>query len=297
MTRSMTAFGRATGTVNGKEIAIEIKSVNSRYFDCTVKVSRMFGFLEEKIKSYLQSCGIARGKVEVSCSINVIDNIGMEIHLDDAYTASYIDALRRLRDTYGLRDDISVMTVAQNRDIFTVLKPEEDLEKDWQDVLPVLSEAVDAFQTMRANEGENLRRDLLGKNENLRAMAAKVASMADRATEGYRRRLETRLRQVLADYQVNPVPDEARIVTECALFADKTAIDEELVRLSSHFDAFVALFSANEPIGRKADFLLQEMNRETNTIGSKCSDIEITSLVVEMKSELEKIREQIQNIE
>lgn len=297
MTRSMTAFGRAIGTVNGKEIAIEMKSVNSRYFDCTVKVSRMFGFLEERIKGYLQSRGIARGKVEVCCTINVIDHIGMEIRLDDAYTASYLAALQTLRDTYALRDDISVMTVAQNQNIFTVLKPDENIEKDWQDVLPIIAEATDAFQAMRAKEGENLRRDLLGKNENLRAMAAKIASMADRATEAYRRRLETRLRQVLSDYQVNPVPDEARIVTECAIFADKTAIDEELVRLSSHFDAFAALFSAEEPIGRKADFLLQEMNRETNTIGSKCSDIEITSLVVEMKSELEKIREQIQNIE
>ncbi len=297
MTHSMTAFGRAVETIDGKAIAIEIKSINSKFFDCTVKVPRMYGFLEEKIRTYLQKSGISRGKIEVVCSIDISASPQIQIQLNDSFVTSYLEALYRLRDTYGLRDDISVMNVAQNSEVFTTVKQEEDTEKDWLDVQPVLAHALHAFQCMRESEGERLKKDLLEKNNTVRLMAKQIASMANHAVEKYRRRLEGRLRQVLSDYQVNPAPDESRIVTECAIFADKIAIDEELVRLDSHFTAFDSLFSAEEPIGRKADFLLQEMNRETNTIGSKCSDIEITSLVVAMKSELEKIREQIQNIE
>lgn len=293
----MTAFGRACDVINGKEITVEIKSVNNRYADFSIRVSRMYSFLEEKIKAYLQSHGISRGKVEVNCSVNVLDAVGTEIHLDTAYTQSYINALRELRDTFGLSDDISVMSVAQNRDIFTVQKPQEDMEKDWADVQTVVAAALEAFCVMRANEGARIRSDLLQKSANLRRMTDEIAAHAADATEAYRVRLETRLRQVLQENHIDAEPDRARIITECALFADKTAIDEEIVRLRIHFDALEAAFDSEEAVGRKLDFLMQEMNRETNTIGSKVSDVSLTALVVDMKSELEKIREQIQNIE
>lgn len=297
MIRSMTAYGRAYEVTGGKDILVEIKSVNNRFFDCTVKISKYFGFLEEKIKTYLQQNGVSRGKVDVYVGINIIENIGEKIHLDEAYAKSYIDALCRLRDAFDLRDDISVMTVAQNHDVFIVLKQEEDMEKNWQELLPVLENALGAFRIMREAEGDNLRRDLLRKKERLMQLTAKITSLQSNAVIAYRTRLETRLCQVLAELDINISPDDSRIITECAIFADKTAVDEELARLGSHFKAFDLALESNEPVGRKIDFLLQEMNREVNTIGSKVPDIEITALVVDMKSELEKIREQIQNIE
>lgn len=297
MMRSMTAYGRASNIAGGKEILVEIKSVNNRFFDCNIKITKYYGFLEEKIKSYLMQNGISRGKVDVYVSINILENQGTEIHLDETVTKSYMDALYRLRDIFGLKDDISVMTVAQNRDIFTVMKPEEDIEKDWQDLLPVLHDALDAFCIMRETEGNNLRNNLIEKKGRLAELASKIALLQDNSVNTYRIRLETKLRQVLVEFDINIPPNDSRIITECAIFADKTAIDEELTRLGSHFTAFDASIQSNEPVGRKIDFLLQEMNREINTIGSKAADIEITSLVVEMKSELEKIREQIQNIE
>jgi len=297
MIRSMTAYGRASSVIGGKDTLVEIKSVNNRFFDCNVKISKYYGFLEDKIKTYLQKNGVLRGKVDVYVGINIIENIGTEIHLDEKYVQSYINALNKLRDVYGLKDDISVMTVAQNHDIFTVLKPEEDMEKDWQELLPILQTALNAFCIMREAEGENLRNNLIEKKDRLMQLASKITAIQSNSVNAYRIRLETRLRQVLADFDINISPDDSRIITECAIFADKTAVDEELTRLVSHFLAFDLSFISNEPVGRKIDFLLQEMNREINTIGSKVSDIEITSLVVEMKSELEKIREQIQNIE
>ena len=297
MIRSMTAYGRAASSVCGKDTSVEIKAVNSRYFDCTVKLPRAYGFLEERVKTYLQQNGISRGKVECNISINRTESNDTLVRLDKEYAESYISALYELRDTFGLKDDISVMTVADNRDIFTVIKPEEDTEKDWQELLPVLNEALGAFCRARETEGENLRRDLMQKKEHLVALASSVSALQGRAVTAYRSRLEAKLAQVLAEHDINVAPDDQRIITECAIFADKTAIDEELVRLESHFKTFDDAMCSSEPVGRKLDFLLQEMNRETNTIGSKCSDIEITQLVVEMKCELEKIREQIQNLE
>ena len=297
MIRSMTAYGRAEGSSNGKNMLVEIKSVNNRYFDCSVKVSRLYGFLEEKIKNFLQNNGIARGKVDVYVSIDIVESLGVRIDLDEAYAQGYIEALRVLRDKFSLSDDISVMTVAQNRDIFNVVKPEEDIEQDWQDLLPVLKEALNAFTQMRIREGENLRVDILKKIEQLEKMRHVIAARAGDAAEAYRQRLESKLRQVLSDNNINIEPDSSRIITECAIFADKTAVDEEMVRLCSHFEAFRSALNADEPVGRKLDFLLQEMNREVNTTGSKVSDADLTALVVEMKCELEKIREQIQNLE
>ena len=295
MAKSMTAYGRATDTVNGKEILVEIKSVNSRYLDCSVKISKMYGYLEEKAKAYLSAKGITRGKVEMYIGVNVLTNKGAQICLDEAYAASYIEALRKLRDDFGLADDISVMAVARNSAIFAEKHPEEDENEAWQDILPVLDGALERFLAMREKEGENLKRDLLAKKAELVSMVERVAERAAQYTANYRAKLENRLRTVLSELDVSA--DEGRILTECAIFADRTAVDEELVRLRSHFDAYDEIFASEEPIGRKLDFLLQEMNRETNTIGSKCNDKETSALVVDMKCLLEKIREQIQNIE
>ena len=295
MVRSMTAYGRAEETVGVKNIKVELKSVNSRYLDCTVKISKLYGFLEEKVKSYIQSNGVSRGKVDVYVGIEILEAVGTEILLDESYTRSYIDALVKLRDLFGLQDDITVMNVAQNREIFNVIRPEEDMEKDWQDILPVLDIAIEQFNQMRVDEGENLINDITAKCGKIKEYAGKVKDQSGAATEAYRLRLETKLRQVLDSYSLEI--DSARILTECAIFADKTAIDEELVRLDSHFITFDKIVKAKDPVGRKLDFLVQEMNREVNTIGSKANDSGIAELVIEMKSELEKIREQIQNIE
>jgi TIGR00255 family protein len=295
MIRSMTAYGRAEETVGVKNIKVELKSVNSRYFDCSVKISKLYGFLEEKVKSYIQSCGVSRGKVDVYVGIDILEAVGTEILLDESYTRSYIDALCKLRDTFGLKDDITVMNVAQNREIFNVIRPEEDMEKDWQDILPVLESAIAQFNQMRVDEGENLKKDIVIKCGNIKEYATQIKELSSVGVEAYRQRLETKLRQVLADLDIEL--DGARILTECAVFADKTAVDEELVRLDSHFIAFEKIIAAKDPVGRKLDFLVQEMNREINTIGSKANDSNIAALVIDVKSELEKIREQIQNIE
>ena len=294
MLRSMTAYGRHSATVGTKEITVEMKSVNNRFLDCSVKLPRSHSYLEERIKKEITARGISRGKLEVSIIINRTESES-EITVDKGFAEAYISALRSLRDEFGLRDDISVMSVARHPEIFTLKTPEVDEDAEWSDLLSVLSPAIDGFIAVREREGANLEKDMLLKIENLRALAKEVGRISEGDIKGYRARLEERLRTVLADNRVTV--DENRILTECAIFADKVAIDEELVRLDSHFGAFIEYLKSKEPVGRKIDFLLQEMNRETNTIGSKGSDTEIARLVVEMKSELEKIREQIQNIE
>ena len=295
MIRSMTAFGRARATAGGKDITVELRSVNNRFFDCSVKMPRAFSFLEEKIKPYLQSASISRGKVDVFVAIDVIDSPGTEIALDEGYAAAYLKALRTLGDTLGLRDDISIMSVAQNRDLFVVKKAEEDAEKDWEDLRSVLDVALEKFIAARIREGENIRRDLQGKLEAIREKVNTIESLSLEDTRSYREKLETRLREMLSDNRL--VFEESRILTECAIFADRVAIDEELVRLRSHFDGFDDILASEEPVGRRLDFLVQEINRETNTIGSKCQNAAIARLVVDIKCEIEKIREQIQNIE
>ncbi len=297
MPKSMTAFGRARNTSadGSKDITAEIKSVNSRYMDCTVKLPRMYSFLEERIKAYLTSRGIQRGKIEIYIGVDVLEQAGSEVYLDRAAAASYIAALETLRDEFDLRDDISVMRVAANRELFSMKKPSDDAERDWEDVRSVLSPAVDAFLERREAEGARLMEDIYSKIEGIKAITVKIAEISANDIQGYGAKLEERIRKFLADFDVEI--SEQRILTEAAVFADKAAIDEELVRLSSHFETFREIASSPEPAGRKLDFLLQEMNRETNTIGSKCSNAEIAHLVVDIKAELEKIREQIQNIE
>lgn len=297
MLKSMTAFGRARKKSAGgdKDITAEIKSVNSRYLDCTVKLPRAYSFLEEKIKDFIAEKGISRGKVEIFIGIDVIEQKGLSVSLDHAAAESYIAALRDLRDTFSLTDDISVMRVAQNRDLFTVVKPEDDMERDWLDVKEVLSDAVDMFLEARVREGANLEADIMKKVGIIKEHAAKIKELSEKDIFSYSSKLEERIKKFLSDFDVEVA--ETRILTEAAIFADRAAIDEELVRLQSHFDAMDDIVSKPEPAGRKLDFLLQEMNRETNTIGSKCQNAEIAHIVVAVKAELEKIREQIQNIE
>ena len=295
MIRSMTAFGRARATVGGKDITVEIRSVNNRFFDCSVKLPRAFSFLEEKIKPYLQAASVSRGKVDVFIGIDVVDSPDTQIALDESYAAAYIKALKQLGDAFDLKDDISIMSVAQNRDLFLIQKADEDAEKDWSDVRVVLDDALQKFIAGRRREGENIEKDLCAKIDNIRTRVNQIEKLSEQDTLTYRQKLVTRLREMLSDNRL--VFEESRILTECALFADRSAIDEELVRLRSHFDGFHDILSSGDPVGRRLDFLVQEINRETNTIGSKCQNSQIAHLVVDIKCEIEKIREQIQNIE
>ena len=297
MMNSMTAFGRHRADLGGKTLTVEIKSVNSRYFDFSVRMPRSISYLEEKIKPYLQARGITRGKVEVSIlqEASATGGKAANIVLNETVAAGYIAALRDLRDKFGLADDISVMTVARNSDIFITPTPEEDADEAWEELRSVLDPALDVFFTARRNEGARLEADMLAKLEGISEHVAVIEANSEREIAGYRDKLMERLQKMLSDNKVTV--DENRILTECAIAADKLAIDEELVRLSSHFDALEGLFKSSEAVGRKIDFMLQETNREINTIGSKCSDAAMAQTVAEVKSELEKIREQIQNIE
>lgn len=297
MQKSMTAFGRSrrVSSDGALDITAEIKSVNSRYLDCNVKLSRAYSSLEEKVKAYLTSSGITRGKVEVYIGVDVLENRGETVVLDKAAAASYINALKELRDEFGLTDDITTMKVAENRDIFTTRHADDDMDSDWEEIKSVLADAVKEFIAMRTSEGERLCTDVLKKTEIIKASAAKIKELSESDIKSYPAKLEQRIKQLLTDFDVETT--EQRILTEAAIFADKAAIDEELVRLDSHFKALDEIIYSDETSGRKLDFLVQEINREINTIGSKAGNLEIAHLVVEMKTELEKIREQIQNIE
>ena len=295
MIKSMTAFGRGKTESEIKDITVEIKSVNSRFFDCSVKLPRAYIFLEEKIKSYVQKNAVARAKVDVFVTVDEHTSGMGSVGIDEAFAESYVNALRTLSEKFGLRDDISTMTVAQNRDIFTYDRPEEDLESEWELFRVALDKAIEGYSEMRRVEGEKAGADITEKIERVRAYADEVERISQEDTVGYRDKLEARLKNILADNSV--VIDEQRILTECAIWADKIAIDEELVRLRSHFEGFEDILGSGEPAGRKLDFLVQEINRETNTIGSKCQNASIARLVVDIKCEIEKIREQIQNIE
>lgn len=295
MIKSMTAFGRAKREGEAKDITLEIKSVNSRFFDCNVKLPRAYIFLEERIKEYVRRNAVSRAKVDVYVTVDThaaaLGNVG----IDTAYAESYIAALKRLGEEFGLKDDISIMSVARNQDIFTFDKGEEDLEAEWELFRSVLDEAIAGYSAMRETEGAKAEADIKGKIELVRTYVDEIEKISLEDTVGYRDKLESRIRAIIGETAV-PV-DENRLLTECAIWADKIAIDEELVRLRSHFGAFYDIAASAEPSGRKLDFLMQELNREINTIGSKANNARIARIVVNVKGELEKIREQVQNIE
>lgn len=291
----MTAFGRARVTTEEKDITVELKSVNNRYFDCSMRLPRRYAFLEERIKAYIQQKGVTRGKLDVFVGVDTLADADTEISVDETYARGYIKALETLRDSFSLRDDISVMTVAADRSVFTVRRAEDDAERDFEMIRAVLDKALDEFLAARSAEGGKIERDILAKLDFIRDCAKEIAAFSEEEIASYQARFTERLKQLLGDNNI--VIDEARVLTECAIYADRVAIDEELTRLDCHFGAFRDILAAGEPCGRKLDFLLQEINRETNTIGSKAQNLEIAKRVVTIKAELEKIREQIQNIE
>lgn len=295
MIKSMTAFGRGSIDAQDKCITAEMRSVNSRFFDCSVRLPRSYLFLEEKIKAYIQKNAISRGKVDVYLNVEAHGSEVQSISINKEYAEKYISALRALRDEFGLADDISVMSVAKNSEIFKTSVSEQNMEDEWERVRQVLDLAIGGFDDMRAEEGRKTEADITEKLERVRAFAEAVEKISLEDKVGYRDRLEDRLRKILSDNSI--AADESRLLTECAVWADKIAIDEEIVRLRAHFGAFYDIMAAEEPSGKRLDYLMQEMNRETNTIGSKCNNAAIARIVVDMKNELEKIREQIQNIE
>lgn len=297
MLRSMTAFGRARAMndAGDKDVTVEIKSVNSRFLDLTVKLPRYISHLEDKIRSYISSKGIVRGKVEVYVSVDILTDTNSDVRLDTAAAESYIAALRALRDGFGLKDDITVMSVAQNRELFRTVRSEDDADKDFSDILPALDEATDMFCRRREDEGAALLADIRKKAERIKSLSDKVHDMSESDISGYREKLFARIKKILDEASLEIA--EGRILTEAAIYADRVSVDEEIVRLGSHLAAFEDIVSSDQPAGRKLDFLVQEINREVNTIGSKANHTDISYLVVEMKNEIEKIREQIQNIE
>lgn len=292
MIRSMTGFGRSEDTINGRDIIIEIKSVNHRYFEFSSRITRGYGFLDEKLKSYLQN-HISRGKVDVYVSIETLEDIDSQVLVNHSLAAGYVNALRELAQRYNLRDDISVGSVARYSDIFTVHKAPEDEETIWNAVKEVTNKALDSFINMRETEGGRLKADVLQRAETILASVSRIEERSPQTIMEYQQKLKQRLSEMLSDANI----EEQRILTEAAIFSDKIAVAEETVRLRSHFEQLSSMLGSNEAIGRKLDFIVQEMNREANTIGSKCVDSQIAYMVVDIKAEIEKIREQIQNIE
>ncbi len=292
MIKSMTGYGRAQGTFSGGEITVEIKSVNNRYLDCGVKLPRVYSYVEDSVKSLVQKT-ISRGKVDVFITINSSGADNVKITLNKPVVQGYLDALHEMAQEYQVREDISVSLLSRFNDVFLVEKQEEDEDEVKTSILGVVAQALDAFDAMRQREGEALKLDLLQKSQEILALVSKVEERSPITVEAYRARLTAKMQEVLANQQL----DEARIIQEAAIYADKVAVDEETVRLRSHVAQLESMLQGGGVIGRKLDFLMQEMNREANTIGSKGNDVEQARNVVDIKSQLEKIREQIQNIE
>ena len=298
MLRSMTGYGRAQKLLNGRDILVEIRSVNHRYYEYSSRIPRAYAYIDDKLKTLLKS-GISRGKVEVSVTINNIESRDTEIAINKAVAEGYVNALRTLNAELGsdgkpwLEDDIKLSKLLKLPDVFCVQKTPDNEEEIWADVSAVATEALEKFVAMREDEGEKLKNDVLEKSDLILDMVAKVEKLSPVTVENYRSRLYQKLREVLEGKDI----DEQRIVTEAAIFSEKVAVDEETVRLRSHISQLRSMLSSDDTIGRKLDFIVQEMNREVNTIGSKAQDLNITKIVVDAKAEIEKIREQIQNIE
>ena len=292
MIRSMTGYGRFEGVINGRMTVFEIKAVNHRYLELQCRVPRSCGFLEEKIRE-LVSSSINRGKIDVFVSVEADENIAADVRVNHSLAAGYVKALRELCSTYELKDDVSVLALSRYSDIFTVSKAPENEEALTEIVMEAGQKAIDDFIAMREREGEKLAADVLGRGKTILDLVSEIEERSPVTVEEYRKKLYDRIKEVLEDTTIDP----QRILTEAAIFADKTAVNEETVRLRSHYAQLETMLSGNEPAGRKLDFIVQEMNREANTIGSKVCDAELAHKVVDIKAEIEKIREQIQNIE
>ena len=292
MVKSMTGYGRAVETVNGREFTVEVRSVNNRYLDCAVKLPRGLSFGEDAVKQAVKA-RITRGKVDVFVSVRSEGAQDTTVSLNKPMVEGYIAAMEQMKRDYGLTGDITVAMVAALPEAFLLDKPQVDEEQLLKDFLSVVDKALAAFDAMRRVEGQALEQDLRSRGNTVLSLVEQVEGGSAQTVADYRLRLENKLKEVLASTSI----DESRILTEAAIFADKVAVDEETVRLRSHLDQMNTMLTTGGPIGRKLDFLLQEMNREANTIGSKCSDVRLARVVVEIKAELEKIREQTQNIE
>lgn len=292
MVKSMTGFGREHIVANGREIIVEIRSVNHRYYEFTARTPRSYGYLDEKLKAFLKN-GITRGKVEVSVSIYNQEGTDAQIELNEPVASGYLNALRGSAEKLGLEDDLTLSSIIRLPDVFTVVKKTDDEEVIWNEVKAVAQVALDRFVEMRNTEGVKMYDDISSRLDFIEQTVGKIEQQSPNVSESYRDRLYAKIKEVIQDRNI----DEQRVLTEVAIFSEKVAIDEETVRLRSHISQFRDLINSNEPVGRKLDFLVQELNREVNTIGSKAQDLSITKMVVDLKSEIEKIREQIQNIE
>ena len=292
MVKSMTGYGRAVETVNGREFTVELRSVNNRYLDCTVKLPRMLSFAEDAVKQAVKAT-ISRGKVDVYITVHAEGASDVKVTLNQPMVEGYLAAMKQMVADYGVQDDISVSLLSRMPEVFSVEKPEVDEEQLKADLMSVVAKALANYDAMRAAEGKALEADLRSRGNTILDLVAQVEAGNGQTVIDYRTRLYNKLKEVLA----NTAIDENRILTEAAIFADKVAVDEETVRLRSHLEQMNNMLTAGGAIGRKLDFLLQEMNREANTTGSKCSDVKLARIVVDIKAELEKIREQTQNIE
>ncbi|MDE6731834.1 MAG: YicC family protein [Oscillospiraceae bacterium] len=292
MIKSMTGFGRGHQVLGGRDITVEIRAVNHRYYEFSCRLPRSYSFAEEKLKTLLQG-KISRGKIEVSVMIQNVTAVSERITANKEVITEYVLALRAIQEELVLTDDLSLSAVMRIPDAFTVVKEEADEEQMWEDLKAVAEEALANFITMRETEGERMKADIMSRLDTIENNVAFVEERSPMIVEAYRKRLYDKMCEVLDGKGF----DEGRILLEAGIFSEKTAVDEETVRLRSHIAQFREMLESGEPIGRKLDFLVQEMNRETNTIGSKVQDIEVTKIVVDQKSEIEKIREQIQNIE
>lgn len=292
MLKSMTGYGRSQQTIDGRDILVEIKAVNHRYFEFNTRIPRAYAYLEDKMKA-LVSSSVSRGKVDVSINIFTVEGKDAEVQVNLELARGYVNALRSIKDELNLLDNLSLSSISRFSDIFLVTKTEEDEEVIWNEVKQVAQEALDKFIEMRVIEGERLYADIQSRLNLIEEYVTKIEELAPKTVADYKERLYAKLNDILENKNI----DEQRVLTEVALFAEKIAVDEETVRLRSHLKQFNTLIQSKEPVGRKLDFLVQEINREVNTIGSKCQDLAVTSIVVEMKSEIEKIREQIQNVE
>lgn len=292
MVKSMTGYGRAKETKSSRDITVELRSVNNRYLDCTVKMPRAYIFAEDAVKARVQKA-ISRGKVDVFVTIDSTGADEAVVTVNEGLAKGYYQALGQINAMLGLSGEVSAATIAKFPDVLTLTKAEEDLESIAADICAVLDEAIENYNAMRATEGEKLAADIGNRLTTIETLTGKVEQRSPETVKEYREKLTARMQEVLQSTMI----DEARILTEAAIYADKIAVDEETVRLRSHVSQLRDMLSSNEPMGRKMDFLIQEVNRESNTIGSKCNDIEIARDVVALKAEVEKIREQVQNIE